>query len=113
MSSLKSSLLIENGDAALGSATAIGLAAESDVGFGCRLGFRVGDHAGAVSLGWTEYEIPLSSWPDSNHTVRFVALAKEQLALITHDGSHGISFLWDLGFTICDLRKINGSTFGA
>jgi hypothetical protein len=48
-----------------------------------------------VGAGWAEQQVPLSGWPDSNHTIRFVALAEEQLALITHDGSHGISFLLD------------------
>jgi hypothetical protein len=39
-----------------------------------------------------EHEIELRGWPDSNDTMWFVALAKEQLALITENGLHGISF---------------------
>jgi hypothetical protein len=41
---------------------------------------------------WAEQQVPLSGRSNSNQTIWFVALAKEQLALVTHYGSHGISF---------------------
>jgi hypothetical protein len=31
-------------------------------------------------------------WPDSDGSIWFIALAKEQSALVTHDGLHRISF---------------------
>ena len=40
----------------------------------------------------TEYQIELRVGPDANDTARFIALAKEQLALIANNGFHGISF---------------------
>src|SRR4051794_40879995 len=47
----------------------------------------------------TEQQVPFPGWSDSNHTIRLVALAIEQLALITHDRFHGTPFSW-----IYDLR---------
>jgi hypothetical protein len=39
-----------------------------------------------------ENDIHLSCWPDAHGANRFVAPAKEQLALIANNGFHGISF---------------------
>ena len=63
----------------------------------------------STSIGWTgagraEYMIHmvrLSGRSDSNNSDRFVALAKEQLALETKDRSH---WILDFGFWILDLR---------
>jgi hypothetical protein len=54
------------------------------------------DSIGSASAGFyfraragrTEHQVPLSIRTDSNQTVRFVALAIEQLALVTNDRFH-------------------------
>jgi hypothetical protein len=48
----------------------------------------------------TKFKMQLH-WVDSDDTIGFVALAKEQLALITENGFHG--FPWVKGFKICDF----------
>ena len=40
----------------------------------------------------TKSDAGLGRWSDMDETIRFIALAKEQLALIADDGLHGISF---------------------
>jgi len=40
----------------------------------------------------TKSDARLGRWSDANETIRFIAPAKEQLALIADDWLHGISF---------------------
>ena len=40
----------------------------------------------------TKNDAGLGRWPDANEMIRFIALAKEQLALIADEGPDGISF---------------------
>jgi hypothetical protein len=57
--------------------------------FVCGCSFRHQNRLRAKSVHRAEYEIHLPGGPDAKDPVRFIAPAKEQLALITEDRFHG------------------------
>jgi hypothetical protein len=51
-----------------------------------------------------KYEVQLRAWADSEDSVWSVALSKEQLALISENGSHGTSFPFNSCFGLRGFR---------